>query len=268
MPEVTAHAPGTSSWVELATPDVAASREFYHGVFGWYSYTLTMGVLGEYEIFTLGGVQGPEVAGAIPLADDAESASWTCYFRTDDVAATLDAVRAGGGWVTVEPIDVADLGRMAQCSDPQGADFALWLPYNLQGAGVVDEPDTLCWVELASLDLPEAREFYGAVFGWTPIERSFYSPSYTEWKAGDWSTAGLVSAKVRPTGLPSQWMPFFWVADCDAAALRAAELGARVDIPPVDVELGRFSVLTDPLGAHLAVTTPNVTDRTVARVRP
>lgn len=269
MPEVTAHAPGTASWAELTTPNMAASKEFYCGVFGWYSYTLTVPGRDDYEIFTLGGVQGPEVTGAYALADESEPGSWTCYFRSDDIPATLDVVLAAGGQVTVEPTDVADLGRMAMCADSQGADFALWLPYNLKGAGVVDEPNAMCWVELACPDIQEARRFYGKVFGWTAVDRSYYAPEYTNWKIGNWSVAGMVPIEEWwPRGFPPHWIPYFWVADCDVTIGRAADLGARVHVPPVDIEPGRFAVMTDPTGARLAVIAPFVRDRIEGRTRP
>ncbi|TYB46818.1 VOC family protein [Actinomadura chibensis] len=258
MPEVTAHAPGTVAWMELATPSVDASRTFYREVFGWYSYTLTVSPLGDYEIFTLGGVQGPEVTGAQPLADESQPGSWTCYFRTDDPPATLDAVRAAGGLVAAEPTDVGDLGRGALCSDSQGADFGLWLPYNLKGAGVIDEPNAMCWVELACPDVQDARRFYGSVFGWTPVDRTYYAPDYTNWKLGGRSVAGLVPIEEWwPRSFPPHWTPYFWVSDCDATTSRAADLGAHVYVQPVDIGPGRFSVLTDPTGARLALITPS-----------
>ena len=35
MPTVTSYAPGTPSWVDLASPDLAASTAFYSTLFGW-----------------------------------------------------------------------------------------------------------------------------------------------------------------------------------------------------------------------------------------
>ncbi|MFI0373132.1 VOC family protein [Actinomadura sp. 1N219] len=269
MPEVTEHAPGTAAWTQLTSPDVGASKEFYRGVFGWDSYTLTLGAWGDNEIFTLGGAQGPEVAGLNSLVDDTEPASWTCYFRVEDLDAAIAAVGDAGGAVNVEPTDIADLGRMALCSDPQGAEFALWLPHNIKGAGVVDEPGATCWVELASTDVQDARRFYGKVFGWTAVDRSYYAPSYTNWKIGDWSVAGMLPIEAWwPAGFPPHWIPYFWVEDCDATAARAAELGATVHVPPTDIRPGRLSVMTDPAGARLAVITPDVSGRPADPARP
>jgi predicted enzyme related to lactoylglutathione lyase len=254
---MTGHVLGTPFWVEIASPDVAASRSFYGELFGWYCYTLAIGEYGDYAMFTLRDVGGPEVGGMQPLADDAQPPSWTCYFYTDDVDASLEAVRAAGGQVLMEPATVAHMGRAVLCADTQGAGFALYEPREPDAVPVADEPGTMCWVELACRDVPESRRFYGEVFGWKAVDRDYYGSSYTTWKVGDWAVAGMVAMDERwPSGYPAHWIPYFWVPDCDASAARAVELGARVRIPPSDVETGRFSILTDPTGARFAVLTP------------
>lgn len=268
MPEVTSYAPGFPTWAELASPDPETSKRFYCDLFGWHSYTLTVDI-GDYEIFTLGGVQGPEVGGMQALADDTLPSSWTCYFRSDDVEASVEAVQSAGGLVLVEPTDIANLGRMALCSDPEGADFAFWYPYHLQGAGVQDEPSAMCWVELASRDVEQARRFYGEVFGWRPVDRDYYTAGYTDWKLGDWSVAGMVPMGQHwPSDYPPHWIPYYWVADCDEVATKAVELGGRVRVPPSDIELGRFAIITDPTGARLAFIAPTIRDVTETRTRP
>ncbi|NDU76917.1 VOC family protein [Actinomadura sp. DSM 109109] len=268
MPEVTVFAPGYPSWAELASPDPDRSKRFYRGLFGWNSYTLTVGGLGDYEIFTLGGVQGPEVAGMQALADDSGTASWTCYFRSDDLPATLAAVRLAGGLVTVEPLQVADLGVLALCGDLEGADFGLWDAGRLKGAGVVDEPSAMIWVELAARDVEGACRFYGEVFGWTAVERDHDGSPYTYWKIDGRDVAGLTRIDGSwPAEEPSHWTPFFWTVDCDVFTDRAAGLGATVRTPPTDHDLGRFCVLVDPTGARLGLFTPTV-DIAAERLRP
>jgi predicted enzyme related to lactoylglutathione lyase len=266
---MTGHVLGTPFWVEIASPDVAASRSFYGELFGWYCYTLAIGEYGDYAMFTLRDVQGPEVGGMQPLADDTQPPSWTCYFYTDDVDASLDAVRAAGGHVLMEPATVAHMGRAVLCADTQGAGFALYEPRDPGQVPAADEPATMCWVELACRDVPESRRFYGEVFGWKAVDRDYYGSVYTNWKVGDWSVAGMVSMDEHwPPDYPAQWMPYYWVADCDASAARAAELGGRVHVPPTDITPGRFSIIADPTGARLALFTPATSDRAAVRARP
>ena len=55
-------------------------------------------------------------------------------------------------------------------------------------------------------------------------------------------------------GVPSYWMPYFQVDDCDGRTAKATELGARVMVPPRDIpKTGRFAILSDPQGAMFAV---------------
>ncbi len=268
MPEVNEYDPGYVSWAELASPDPEAAKDFYCRLFGWYAYTLTSDDFGEYEIFTFGGVNGPAVAGMHGLADDTQRQTWSVYFRTDDVSATLDAVRAAGGNELLEPTDIANLGRLALCADTQGAEFSLWYPYTFTSS-VVDEPNAMCWAELACMDIHEARRFYGEVFGWKAVDRHFYSKPYTHWKVGDWAVAGMVPLdELWPPDHPAHWTPYFWVDDCDAFTARATEFGARVRIPPTDIEPGRFCIMNDPAGARLAVITPRSTDLVAAKTAP
>ncbi|MEV5829581.1 VOC family protein [Spirillospora sp. NPDC052242] len=260
MPEVTRYEPGAPCWIDLASPDPGTSRRFYGDLFGWTSYTLTIDTLDDYEIFTLGGAEGPSVGGMQTLADPAQPPSWTCYFTVTDVDAVARAVVAAGGQELVAPVEIAHLGRMAMFADFQGSDFAVWQPHGdeLRGAQVVGEPSTMCWVELAARDVEKARRFYGEVFGWRAVERRYYRDYvYTNWKVGDWSVAGLVYMDATwPDEWPGDWIPYFQVADCDAATERAVDLGATVTVPPDDVDPGRFAVIMDPTGARLALISP------------
>ena len=44
------------------------------------------------------------------------------------------------------------------------------------------------------------------------------------------------------------------VADCNATAAKAGELGATTFVPPNDIpNVGRFAVFADPTGAALAI---------------
>jgi predicted enzyme related to lactoylglutathione lyase len=64
--------------------------------------------------------------------------------------------------------------------------------------------------------------------------------------------AGLM--KNPQPNVPSFWLPYVCVADCDSSAGKAKELGANVVVPPTDIpSVGRISVIIDPLGAGLGI---------------
>ena len=57
-----------------------------------------------------------------------------------------------------------------------------------------------------------------------------------------------------PATVPSFWMPYLQVADCDATAATATTLGAKVMVGPQDIpNTGRFAIVQDPQGAVFAV---------------
>lgn len=59
-----------------------------------------------------------------------------------------------------------------------------------------------------------------------------------------------------PAEMPSYFLVYFAVADCDAAAELAVQLGGRVAQPPLDIPSGRMAVLHDDQGASFAVLQP------------
>ncbi|MGI5415028.1 VOC family protein [Actinomadura luteofluorescens] len=260
MPDITEYPPGWPAWIELASPDVEGSKEFYCELFGWGVYDVTIPGLTDLSMFTLGDL-GPEVLGMQPLADSAQYPSWLCYFRAGDLQTTGQAVADAGGQVLSDLIDVADLEQLAMFGDREGADFAVVQPRRLHGAAVIDEPSAVCWVELACRRPGQARTFYEQVFGWQAVERRFRDRPVTAWKAGGHVVASMIEMDDSfPTGYPPHWFPWIWVEDCDATVSRAAELGASIRFGPTDEEQvakGRMAFMTDPAGARFAVITPH-----------
>ena len=53
---------------------------------------------------------------------------------------------------------------------------------------------------------------------------------------------------------PARWTVSFRVADADADAARAQQLGGTVLLPPMDIPIGRFAIVSDPVGAAFSIT--------------
>lgn len=257
MPEMTSYEPGVPCWVDLASPDVEASRAFYNGLFGWGASEPDE-AFGGYANFALDGVEGRWMGGLMPTMDEAQPPAWSHYVSVADADATAKAVQTAGGQVLAEPMDVGDLGRMAVFMDSQGAVFGVWQPRTFHGSMVVNEPNTFSWSELACRDIDAAKSFYGAVFGWPGQTSPFGDPaspsSYTEWQVSGRSIAGMVQMNEQwPEDVPPHWMVYFSVADCDASAAKATELGGTVSVEPFDIPAGRIAVLGDPQGAAFSI---------------
>jgi len=249
MSERTAYEPGTPSWVDLSTPDPAAAKEFYGGLFGWDAADAgSVEETGGYAMFTL---RGKQVAGIGPLMDPNQPALWSTYVSTDDADAAAGRARDAGGQVIVEPMDVMDAGRMAFVAHPAGGYVGLWQPGRHIGAELVNEPGSLTWNQLHTRDKDGAAAFYGAVFGWTVGDFG----GAGVWNLGDHGIGGIMGMPPgTPDDVPAFWMTVFSVADADESVAKASDLGGTVVSPPEDLEgIGRFALLTDPQGVYFGI---------------
>lgn len=172
-------------------------------------------------------------------------------FAASDVDATVRKVRSAGGSVVFEPGDVAGMGRFASVADAQGAAFHVWQEAGFAGAGLLNAPGSLGWVELLSRTPERAVDFYTTVFGWSVDA----SERYTHWGLDGAHFGGMVTMDEKfPPEVPPHWLPYFAVADVDAASATATEAGGAVLMPPTQVPDGpRIAVLRDPQGAMFGV---------------
>jgi uncharacterized protein len=116
--------------------------------------------------------------------------------------------------------------------------------YKLHGA--------FSWCELLTTDVPEAKRFYSKLFGWTLEPAPMPGMEYTLVKYGGEQMGGIMSMPPGCEGMPPSWGVYVTVADVDATAKLAVEMGGKVLVPPQDIpQVGRFCVLQDPQGATI-----------------
>jgi predicted enzyme related to lactoylglutathione lyase len=115
-------------------------------------------------------------------------------------------------------------------------------------------PGTFCWVDLATTDPAAAAAFYAAVLGWEiGPPGGPETGDYHRGLVGGKAVAGIYRGQ-RP--VPA-WNSYVSVPDAEAAVTRAQELGAHIDVGPLDVlDLGRTAMLRDPQGAAVALWEP------------
>jgi predicted enzyme related to lactoylglutathione lyase len=242
--EITTYEPGIPSWIDLLAPDPAAAAAYYTELFGWAVEEPRQDA-GGYRMCYL---RGKPVAGISPQSQPGRPAEWMTYVSVADADATAAAVRAAGGQVIQEPMEVSKAGRVAVFADPTGAAFGIWQPWEHQGAALVNEPGTLRKNEMTTRQSDLATPFYSAVFGWTAVETPL--PAITDWQINGNTVAGLTQMDERwPAGIPSHWHVVFDVADAEATTGRARELGAEVHVPPTKIPVGVFAEISDPQGA-------------------
>ncbi len=116
---------GHCAWNELSTTDPEAAKAFYASQFGWVQEgDMDMGPLGKYEFlhasgkrFTLGAVMPKMPEMPVPF--------WTYYFRVPDIDKAVETIKANGGSILVEPMEIPGGDYSMNAMDPQGAPFAL-----------------------------------------------------------------------------------------------------------------------------------------------
>jgi uncharacterized protein len=238
---------GTPTWIDLGIPDLQQAMEFYGALFGW-DFEVGPPETGQYTMCRL---SGRAVAAITPNPDpDADSFWWNVYLATDDCDGTVERVRASGGEVVMEPMDVLDQGRMAIIRDPVGSQFGLWQGQAHIGCQVVNEPGALVRNDLVTADPEPARAFYASVFGFT-LDGNPDLPDFdfTFLRRPDGHEIGGI---MGVPGAPSAWSTTFEVADTDAVVERARVKGGRAGDPD-DFVYGRMATLTDPFGAEFSV---------------
>ncbi len=271
MLERDGYLPGVPCWIDTSQPDPEAAVAFYSGLFGWdCEDVMPPGAPGSYFMARL---RGGDVAAVSASPEGAPPvAAWNTYIWVESADETAAKVLASGGRVLADPFDVMDAGRMAVCTDPEGAAFCLWQAKRHRGAQIVNEPGSLNFNGLNTRDPERAKSFYGAVFGWQPLglgggaemwrlagygeflEES--DPGLRERMATSGAPEGFadVVATVNPIAAdqpdtPAHWSVTFAVDDADATAAKAAELGGRVLVAPFDAPWVRMTVIADPQGA-------------------
>lgn len=269
MSERTHYPPGVPCWVDTLQPDPDAATRFYGELFGW-QYAGPGPMPGEPPgRYFVARLRGRDVAGvgSQPARVAPMGVFWDTYIAVEDVERAAAQTWDAGGAVIAGPFDVAPAGRIAVLRDPAGATFCAWESRERAGAQLVNEPGAWAMSTLLTRDPEGAKTFYSTVFAWE-------AESFTEGESGVylWRRPGYVGGEpqqpvprdvvavmvdtktnVSLRELPAHWSVDFWIGDADAAAAKAAALGATVLVPPYDSPGFRRATIADPQGAAFSI---------------
>ncbi len=242
------HHRGKVVFVELVTPDLAAAKRFYGGLFGWSFQDAGGGV----NRFTQASVAGRVVAGIVQRTmPSGRRPAWLTFMAADDAGKAAALATQSGGKLLFEPHRIANLGEEAILADPQGAVFAVL------ASGSGDPPDLLAeagewiWSSLITTDPDAGAGFYKSLFGFDV----FNLPDAQDARHLILASENYARASVnpippsRPNAHP-RWVSYVRVEDAAAMAARVGAMGGRVVLPPqLDRQGGKIALVADPQGA-------------------
>jgi uncharacterized protein len=247
---------GDFVWYELMTSDPAAAIRFYGEVVGWKTERFGDGDGVDYKMWV--GSQGP-LGGVMQLPEAAVKMGapphWISNVTVDDVDATVARVKALGGSVYKDPVDMPTVGRFAVIADPQGAVIAVFTPASEMKPHDASKQGEFCWRELVTTDHHAAFAFYSEIFGWAKLSAMDMGPmgTYEIFGKGEQQLGGMFN---KPKEMPAAaWLYYMQVDDLDAAIARAKNNGAKLINGPMDVPGGRIAQFTDPQGVFFALHT-------------
>jgi predicted enzyme related to lactoylglutathione lyase len=141
MTNIDKHPAGSFCWIELATSDQAAAKNFYGSIFGWTPNDMPMGPSDVYTIFK---IDDRDAGAAYTLRPDQRAQHvpphWMLYILVESADSSAAKATQLGGKVIAGPFDVMDFGRMAVIQDPTGAYFCLWQAKQNTGNGIAGRP--------------------------------------------------------------------------------------------------------------------------------
>src|SRR5690349_16490299 len=109
MPNIDKHSTGSFCWIELATTDQPAAKNFYSSLFGWKSNDFPMGPDGSYTIFQL---EGRDTGAAFGMNADMRAqrvpVHWALYVAVSSADDAAAMAASAGAKILVPPFDVAD----------------------------------------------------------------------------------------------------------------------------------------------------------------
>ena len=241
---------GRFVWFELMTKHKDKAAAFYPETLPWAVTPTPMQDGSTYSMITandtgIGGLLAPNVE--MPT-------HWVSYVSVKDVDACAAKVKAAGGSLPMEAFDVPGVGRVQPALDPHGGGFCLFKgetgdPPPFEG------PGSFHWNELWTQDPQASLRFYESVLDYTHQEMEMPNGTYYVLNQGEQPRGGVIQAP--SSDVPTMWLQYVAVDNCDGTLERAKQHGASVVAEPVDAEgVGRFGILRDPLGGMIGVITP------------
>lgn len=244
------HHIGKVIYVELVTPDLVVSKQFYGELFGWTFSDVQFGGRRYAEAFLNGYPVAGMVQKDIPAGEHRQPA-WLTFIAVHDVDSAKIIALQHGAKVLFEPHDIPNRGRQAVFADPQGAIFAVLASSSGDPPDVLAAPGEWIWSSLITSDPDTDAAFYQTLFDYEVFDLPADKGTLHLMLASDnYARASVNSIPVNKLNAHPHWLNYIRVEDADKMTAKVLALGGHVLVEPrVDRHGGKVAVVADPQGA-------------------
>jgi len=244
------HHVGKNIFVELITPNLAAAKQFYAGLFGWTFSEIQADGIQYAEAF----LEGHRVAGLIHRdlpANEHRKPSWLSFFAVRDVDAAKKVALQNAAKVLFEPHSIPDRGREAVFSDPQGAVFAVLASSSGDPSDALAAPGEWIWSSLITSDPDAAAAFYQKLFDYDVFELpASEGAQHLLLSSEHYARASVNTLPAKRPNAHPHWINYVRVEDAVKMTEKVVALGGRILVEPrIDRHGGKVALVADPLGA-------------------
>ncbi|MFN8015794.1 MAG: VOC family protein [Acidimicrobiia bacterium] len=240
---------GIACWADVSVQDMEKAKDFYSQVFGW---EMSIAPEPEADGYTQCLKDGEVVCGIFHSRNPDQPAAWNTYFASSDIKSTIEKANEFGGTIIMPPIEVMNYGITSAVQDPQGAFFGIWQAKDMVGSTVANEFDTVCWNELATTNLNEAKDFYRGLFDWQDSESN--SPEYWQYDvAGSVRGGAREMSEDECTMMPPNWTIYFRVKDLGETANKIEKSGGKILSDVMNADKIEFRACSDNQGAMFLI---------------
>ena len=248
------HHVGKFIFAELVTPDLASSKRFYGGLFGWTFRDLEIDGSPHAEA----SLDGRPVAGFAQReirAGVKRQPAWLSFIAVGDVETTRKTALLNGAKLLSPPHGWPDRGQVAVFADPQGAVFGVLASTAGDPPDLLAAPGEWIWRSLLTADPDTDAAFYQKVFDYEvfelPTERN---RQHLIMATDDYARASANTAPQLGAASHPHWLNYVRVDDAASSAARALALGGKILVQPVmDRQGGKVAVVADPQGAPIGL---------------
>jgi predicted enzyme related to lactoylglutathione lyase len=257
LPPITSQAtkswhPGRIVWLDLVTPDAAAAKKFYGGLFGWQFKDD-----GRYTVILN---RQQEIGGIIEIKPEKAkraAAQWLATMSVADVDAAASWTTRNQGQLLNGPVEMSRRGYGALIQDPAGSRLVLLKARDGDPPEKQPEIGDWLWLENWTMQLDRCVRFYKELGSY---ERILKGDDYVvlinenKWRAG--------IRQIREKAFSGQWVPAVRVRDAGKMLSRVKELGGSVWLAPGQSDGNPDTALiTDNNGALLILQPWDFTDK-------